>query len=96
MVLTDFGSWQGLNGNTNVPVVAFAAFYVTGWFQQNSTGGDNADMATNEPYPDPGNGGPGCGDIWGHFVKYVDTLGQPGTTLCSPTSPTPCVPSLTK
>jgi hypothetical protein len=89
MVLTDFNSWN-FQGTQNVPVVAFAAFYVTGWDRASGT-----QVSTNEPYPSPGST-PGCGDVWGHFVKFVDSTGTPSTNPCDPASPTPCVPTLTK
>jgi hypothetical protein len=89
MVLTDFSSW-GFNGTQSVPIVSFAAFYITGWDKASGLQKD-----TNEPFPNSGSS-PGCGDVWGHFVKYVDTTGIPSTNPCDPASPTPCVPSLTK
>jgi hypothetical protein len=91
ILLTDSAAWDNGNGaGVQVPVVRLAAFYVTGW-----DGASGGCTNTNEPFPDSG-GSSQLGDIWGHFVKYVDTLGTPGATVCDPTSPTPCVPSLTK
>jgi hypothetical protein len=91
ILLTDSSAWNGGSGaGVTVPVVRFAAFYITGW--DGGTGGTGS--CGNEPFPGPGTSQ--LADIWGHFVKYVDTLGTPGSTACDPTSPTPCVPSLVK
>jgi hypothetical protein len=90
IILTDANAWgNGSGAGVQVPVVRFAAFYVTGWDGANGSG-----ASTNEPFP---GGASQLADIWGHFVKYVDTLGTPGTTPgCDPASPSPCVPALTK
>jgi hypothetical protein len=91
IVLTDANAWgNGSGAGVQVPIVRFAAFYVTGW-----DGASGSCVNTNEPFPQSGSSSQ-LADIWGHFVKYVDTLGTPSTTGCDPTSPTPCVPSLTK
>lgn len=89
LVVTNTSAWDGQSGaGTIVPVTGFAAFYVTGW-----DGNVNC-SATNEPYPGSGQK---HGDIWGHFVKFVDSFGNPNTTKqCDPTSPNPCVPVLTR
>jgi hypothetical protein len=93
MLLTDSSSWNGANGaGTQVPVIHFAAFYVTGW--DSGTGGSGS--CANEPFPASGGAGSQLGDIWGHFVKYVGSLGGHSTTPCLPTDPTPCVVALTK
>jgi hypothetical protein len=90
IILTDANAWgNGSGAGVQVPVVRFAAFYVTGW-----DGASGSGASTNEPFP---GGSSQLADIWGHFVKYVDTLGTPGTTPgCDPASPSPCVPALTK
>jgi hypothetical protein len=91
VVLTDSAAWDNGNGaGVTVPIVRLAAFYVTGW-----DGASGTCTNTNEPFPDSGSSSQ-LGDIWGHFIKYVDTLGTPGQPGCDPTSPTPCVPVLTK
>jgi hypothetical protein len=91
IILTDANAWgSGSGAGVQVPIVRFAAFYITGW-----DGASGSCVNSNEPYPDSGSSSQ-LADIWGHFVKYVDTLGTPSTTVCDPTSPTPCVPSLTK
>lgn len=92
MILTDSSSWNGANGaGWTVPVIHFAAFYVTGW--SGGTGGSGS--CANEPFPESGSTSQ-LGDIWGHFVKYVGSLGNPSTNPCLPTDPTPCVVVLTQ
>jgi hypothetical protein len=61
--LTPFGAFTG-SGGTTVPVTGFATFYVTGWNNGGCQGlGD-----------DPA----GQGEIVGHFIKYIDLLGEGG------------------
>ncbi len=61
--LTPFGAFTG-SGGTTVPVTGFATFYVTGWHNGGCQGlGD-----------DPA----GQGEIVGHFIKYIDILGDGG------------------
>jgi hypothetical protein len=89
VMITDFSAFEG-GGNTTVPVVTYGAFYVVGW--DGAPGG-----CDNEPYSHTGLGGSsGNGDVWGHFIKYVDTNGRPGPGLCDPSGLLPCVPMLTQ
>jgi hypothetical protein len=61
--VTPFGAFGG-SGGTTVPVLGFATFYITGWHNGGCQGlGD-----------DPA----GQGEIVGHFIKYIDTLGGGG------------------
>src|SRR5919205_3946243 len=60
LLITDFSALDG-SGKTTVPVMNFAAFYITGW--------DGASCANNQAWPFPGSSSKG--DIWGHFIKYV-------------------------
>ena len=61
--LTPFGAFSG-SGGTTVPVTGFATFYVTGWHNGGCQGlGD-----------DPA----GQGEVVGHFIKYIDLLGEGG------------------
>jgi Putative Flp pilus-assembly TadE/G-like len=83
LMITDFSALDG-SGSTEVPVTNFAAFYVAGW-----TG---SKCGNNPPPPFAVK----KGAIWGHYVKYVDTLDTGGTQVCNPTSITPCVPVLTR
>jgi hypothetical protein len=86
LVVTDFSAFTG-SGSGQVPIVTFAAFYVTGW--DGAPGGCN-----NEPYPSPGSSGKA--DAWGHFIKYVDTVDPASNTPCDPTGLAPCVPAMTR
>jgi hypothetical protein len=87
LMVTDF-SYLGGSGGTQVPVVDFGAFYITGW--------EGSTCANNQPWPFA----PLVvrnGDIWGHFIKFVpDKSTIAGQVPCDLTSITPCVPTLTK
>lgn len=61
--LTPFGAFTG-SGGTTVPVTGFATFYITGWHNGGCQGSGD----------DPA----GQGEIVGHFIKYIDTLGEGG------------------
>lgn len=92
LIVTDFSAFYGSGGGTSVPVVTYAAFYVTGWDSQGSTC-----STVNSPYPvDPTvkNDKP-HGDIWGHFITYV-TSATASTQPCAVGSLTPCTPSLVR
>jgi hypothetical protein len=86
LIVTDFSAFSG-SGSGSVPVVTFAAFYVTGW--------DGAPgSCQNEPYPF--SGAATKADAWGHFIKYVDTADPGGGPPCDMTGLAPCVPSMTR
>jgi len=86
LMVTDFSALDG-SGKTTVPVINFAAFYITGW--------DGATCANNQAWPFPGSSSKG--DIWGHFIKYVaPDPNSGGTQDCDPLSITPCIPVLVK
>jgi hypothetical protein len=84
LIITDFSALDG-SGLTEVPVVDFAAFYVTGW--------TSSSCGANDPPPVPVK----KGAIWGHFIKYIapDPFSG-GVEACDPTALTPCVVSLVK
>jgi hypothetical protein len=93
LIVTDFSAFFGNGGGTEVPVVTYAAFYVTGW-----DGAPNS--CNNEPYPvDPAdpNGKP-HGDVWGHFINYVTSATASGTPCAFAVGSlsTPCTPSLVR
>jgi Putative Flp pilus-assembly TadE/G-like len=80
LIITPFGSFGG-SGNDIVPVIDFAAFYVTGW---------NSD-------PCPGAHPVPKGYIAGHFVKYAEPNPRgAGDTVCSRDALTPCIPVMTR
>jgi hypothetical protein len=84
LMVTDFSALGG-SGKTAVPVTNFATFYVMGW------SGNNCGDAWPFPVKEPAGG-----NIWGYFIKYVDTQDDGGATPCDLTSIDPCVPVLTK
>jgi hypothetical protein len=86
LMITDFSALDG-SGKTSVPVQDFAAFYVTGW--------DGANCNNNQAWPFSGSSDKG--DIWGHFIKYVEpNPGAVATDVCDPNGLTPCIPVLVK
>jgi hypothetical protein len=86
LMITDFSALDG-SGKTQVPVINFAAFYITGW--------DGASCSNNQAWPFAGSSDKG--DIWGHFIKYVaPDPDSGGTTDCDPNALAPCVPVLVK
>jgi len=80
LLITPFGTFSG-SGNDIVPVIDFAAFYVTGW---------NGD-------PCPGAHAVPKGYIAGHFIKYAAPNPKgAGENACSLDLITPCVPVMTR
>jgi hypothetical protein len=71
---------QSLLGNEEVPIQNFAAFYVTG-FPQDSCKSD----------PSTGNA-----EVIGHFIKYVNPLGETENTKCVQDPLGECVAVLTR
>jgi hypothetical protein len=84
LMVTDFSALGG-SGKTTVPVTNFATFYVAGW------SGNKCGDAWPFPSAEPSGG-----NIWGYFIKYVDTQDTGGTATCDPSSITPCIPGLTR
>jgi hypothetical protein len=90
IILVPFGSFKA-SGSGWVPVVDFGTFYVTGWDYV----GGNPPCADNEPFPGPGTDS--RGDLWGHFIKYVDSINTGGTGgSCDFSSFGTCVAVLTE
>ena len=80
--LTPFGAFAG-SGGTTVPVTGFATFYITGWHNGGCQGAGD----------DPA----GQGEIVGHFIKYIDTLGDGGgDEVCDFTAFGSCVAVITR
>jgi hypothetical protein len=82
--ITNFGALNGPNGQTTVPIVSFAEFYITGW------AGQGNECASNDPVP-------AGGDLVGHFVEEV-VPGNPTNEDC-PTNLNDlrlCTPALTQ
>jgi hypothetical protein len=89
IILVPFGSFKA-SGSGYVPIVDFGTFYVTGW-----------DYVGQKPCPDneafPGPGTDSKGDLWGHFIKYVDSINTGGTgDVCDFGSFGTCVAVLTQ
>ena len=87
--ITPFGAFSG-SGSGTVPVTGFAKFYITGWKGQGS--------GFNNPC-EPPNGDDTAPDgyIVGHFIQYIDKLGNGGgTDLCDLTGFGACVAVLNR
>jgi hypothetical protein len=75
-----------------LPIRRFATFYVTGW-----DSGIKPQCAGNEAYPGTHKNNSDNGAVWGHWINYTDTAGTPSGQVCViSTSPTNCVPALTR
>jgi hypothetical protein len=94
MIITstaDFASGAG-SPQSWLPIRRFATFYVTGW-----DGGIKPQCAGNEAYPGKNKNNSDNGAVWGHWINYEDTAGTPNGQPCViGTSPTNCVPALTR
>ena len=90
VIVTPFGSFNG-SGNTTVPVVRFAAFYVTGWTGQGS-GFDNPCLGNGDEMPT------NPAEIVGRFIQYVETPneGGAGGSTCDFSALDPCIAVMTE
>ena len=92
LIITDFSAFSGSGGSSasDVPVVTFATFYVTGW-----DGAVSSCNGINEPAP-PQDAGPGNGaNIWGHFIADINLGAVPNGHVCQP-GVTPCAIALVR
>jgi hypothetical protein len=93
----DFASGAG-SPQSWLPIRKFATFYVTGWdnsIKPQCPGSPG--HPGNEPYPGKNKNNSDNGAVWGHWINYEDTAGTPnGQTCVIGTSPTNCVPALTR
>jgi Flp pilus assembly protein TadG len=71
VLVTPFGAFSGSGSNT-VPVMRFAAFYITGWTGQGG-GFDNPCLSAGDEMPT------NTAEIVGRFIKYVDVPNEGGT-----------------
>jgi hypothetical protein len=94
LVDTDFSAFTGAGGSSSsdVPVVTFATFYITGWAGA-ATSCTSGSSPKNQPAPP---GGTADGDIWGHFINYATGGGVPSGLKCNVASFAPCVPALVR
>lgn len=93
LVDTDFSAYlgnQGSNSSSDVPVVNFATFYITGW-----DGATNACANVNEPAPANSDSKGNSSNLWGHFIAF-ETNGDPSGIKCPGNSVTPCVAALVR
>ena len=83
VIVTPFGAFQG-SGSTTVPVVRFAAFYMTGWTGSGS--GANPCIGNGDEPPND------AAEIVGRFIQYVDTPnnGGGGGATCDFSALDPC------
>jgi len=93
LVDTDFSAYLGNSGgssSSDVPVVTFATFYVTGWDRA------NADCAPyNEPAPANSDSKGNSANLWGHFISF-ETNGTPSGIKCAANALIPCVAALVR
>ncbi len=94
MIITSTADFAAGAGSPQawLPIRRFATFYVTGW---DST--IKPQCAGNENYPGTHKNNSDNGAVWGHWINYTDTAGTPNGQVCViSTSPTNCVPALTR
>ena len=84
VMITPFGSFLG-SGNTTVPVLRFATFYITGWMGQ---GGNFQNPCLSQGDEMPTN----PAEIVGRYIQYVDLVNEGGASdeLCDISSTDPC------
>ena len=92
LVDTDFSAFttNGGSSGSNVPVITFATFYITGW-----DGADKNCAPLSETAPPNADTKGNSADIWGHFINY-DTQGTPSGVKCKVSELAPCVAALVR
>jgi hypothetical protein len=92
--ITPTGAFDG-SGNGTVPIVDFAAFYVTGWEGSGSSHNPCQDLPASDPLHDDT---AQKGEIVGHFIKYIDLANPEGASedVCDFNSLSPCVSLFTR
>jgi hypothetical protein len=89
LFIVPYGALKGVQANDTIPILRFAAFYVTGWGSQ---GSGNQDPCTADPpgTPEPDESAQ-AGEIKGYFVDFVAPGGgDPVTMKCETGSADPC------
>jgi Flp pilus assembly protein TadG len=97
LFVTEYDSFSG-SGNTQLPIVDFGVFYITGWGKI-VAGGTRLDGPTVDPCPgndEPPallNSGQNGGVVWGHFISDAVpvTTGSASDELCEFGQLSPCV-----
>jgi Flp pilus assembly protein TadG len=93
-IMTDYGALS--NGASEVPIRAFAEFYVTGWSGDPCIGIANG-TSNGLAYTKDDNPGSKKGVLLGHFVKYVNSSPTgTGSGSCSQNAFGNCIAVLTK
>lgn len=92
LIITDFSAFSGSGGSqaSDVPVVTFATFYVTGW-----DGAPTGCKGINEPAPSTDTSNGQGSNIWGHFIADINLGAVPSGKVCLP-GVTPCAIALTR
>jgi hypothetical protein len=100
MIVTSTADFASVDGSPQgwLPIRKFATFYVTGWDSKiNPQCPGSPGHPGNEPYPGTHKNNSDNGAVWGHWIDYEDTSGTPNGQACViGTSPTNCVPALTR
>jgi hypothetical protein len=94
MIISSTADFASADGSPQawLPIRKFATFYVTGWDSQ-----IKPQCAGNEAYPGTHKNNSDNGAVWGHWITYTDSAGTPNGQVCViATSPTNCVPALTR
>jgi len=100
LFIVPYGAYKNTASQEGMPVLNFAAFYITGWHGNAGNAGQNPCERT-----DPDGAGPAlpdetmpAGSIAGYFVDYVtpSAPGDPDAPACKPDQLRPCVPVLVR
>src|SRR5207249_654902 len=91
MIITSPANLAGGSNGAPIPVIALAAFYVTGY----DGGSGNGTGCQNDPYPGQGSD---KFQIWGHWIKYIVPSGSGSGSgiLCDFNAFGNCITSLTR
>jgi hypothetical protein len=101
LFIVPYGSYKNTGPQDGLPILDFAAFYVTGWDPQgNGNGNGNPCNTINSASYPPGARNDetvASGGVVGYFVRSAmpDVPGDP-TQECDPTKLRPCVPVLVR
>jgi hypothetical protein len=99
MIITSVADFAAGAGQPQawLPIRKFATFYVTGWDSNINPSCTGNGPTQNEAFPTKGKKNSQNGAVWGHWINYTDTAGTPNGQICVvSTSPTNCVPALTR
>lgn len=95
VLVTDYGALN--NGSSEIPIRAFASFYVTGWAGDPCIGQPNGTSNGLAYTTDDNPGSSNTGVLLGHFVKYVSSAPTgTGSGRCEENSFGDCIAVLTR